>query len=375
MLDPSIAAVRNAVRASLLHTGVIAIDHKVADPPPLLVALSGGSDSTALALASLWVARKYGLRIGTVTVLHGINNDLDQAEERVARWAQQVGFDAVYVPRVNLGMPGNAENNGWARKNHGPEGEARNARYQAIAESAMTMGAEMAAGRPAQVLLGHTADDQAETVLLGLSRGSGAHSLRGMPAVGVLPGHPEVAAQRPLLGLRRSLLRDSLRAQGTSWLEDPSNGPQTEWRSASGRPLTRNGIRNRVIPALREVFGSGVPEALVRTAALLAADDDALNERADAVFESLAVLDRGSDAGSGSDRIVLGRADLAQHPKAIRTRVVARALRRLGGRNVMFDHLVHVDDLVVGAGGGRVYDVSGVHVFQDGGSLICERIQ
>ncbi|MDY5157512.1 ATP-binding protein, partial [Actinotignum timonense] len=93
-----------------------------------------------------------------------------------------------------------------------------------------------AAGAGGPVLLGHTADDQAETVLLGLGRGSGARSLAGMPEAGPLPGHPEITALRPLLGLRRAALRAALQEEGITWVDDPSNEPHVPCRGGGWGP-------------------------------------------------------------------------------------------------------------------------------------------
>src|SRR5699024_10892879 len=138
-----------------------------------------------------------------------------------------------------------------------PEAAARTARYAALADAAQDAAA---------VLLGHTIDDQAETVLLGLGRGSGARSLAGMPAAAGL-------WRRPFLGLRRSDTEACCTALGLGWAEDPTNAPDGPWRRADGGPLRRAAVRHHVLPALEDALGPGVAEALARTAQRLRDDE------------------------------------------------------------------------------------------------------
>ncbi|HWB36679.1 MAG TPA: tRNA lysidine(34) synthetase, partial [Rugosimonospora sp.] len=142
-LPPSVAAGRVAVRAALSG---------VPEGGPVLVACSGGTDSLALASATAFAAPRCGLRAGLVTVDHQLQPGSADRAASVAKWARTVGFDPVLVRAVEVGSAG------------GPEAAARDARYHALADAAAEVGA-------AAVLLGHTRDDQAETVLLALSRG------------------------------------------------------------------------------------------------------------------------------------------------------------------------------------------------------------
>jgi len=147
----------------------------------LLVACSGGPDSLALAAATAFAAPRLGLRAGAVTIDHGLQEGSAAQASQVAVTLRELGIDPVHQVRVEVA----ARAAGYP----GPEAAARQARYAAFEQVLMTSGA-------AAVLLGHTMDDQAETVLLGLARGSGARSIAGMAAV---TGH----YLRPLLGLRR----------------------------------------------------------------------------------------------------------------------------------------------------------------------------
>ena len=153
-LPPPVAALRVAVRQAL--SGVRA-------QSSVLVACSGGADSLALAATVAFVAPRLDLRPGLVTVDHQLQpGSADRAAKLVA-WAAERGFVPAEVAVVDVrGRPG------------GPEAAARDARYEALSAAAERHGA-------AAVLLGHTRDDQAETVLLALARGAGPRGLSGMP--------------------------------------------------------------------------------------------------------------------------------------------------------------------------------------------------
>lgn len=238
---PAVAAVRTAVR------------HALADLPAdalVLVGCSGGADSLALAAATAFVAPRAGLRAGAVVVDHGLQPGSADVAARAATVCRGLGLGPVEVVAVSVAGPG------------GPEAAARAARHRALADVAARHGA-------AAVLLGHTLDDQAETVLLRLARGSGARSLAGMPAV-------RGPLRRPLLGLRRVDTEAACAALGLAPWTDPTNGPAEPGVLA---PL-RSRVRHEVLPVLEEVLGPGVVPALARSAAALAADDAALTAAA-----------------------------------------------------------------------------------------------
>src|SRR3954452_17295461 len=205
---PAVAAIRLAVRR-VLHD--ILNDHQTSDrtpdeaaehpPSPLvLVACSGGADSMALASALAFEAPKLGIRAGGVTVDHGLQPGSDLRAQEVVLRLRELGLDPVESTAVTVGREG------------GPEAAARDARYAALDAAAERHGA-------AAVLLGHTRDDQAETVLLGLARGSGARSLSGMAAVSGAGGR----YRRPFLLLDRDTVRKGCLAQGITVWEDPHN--------------------------------------------------------------------------------------------------------------------------------------------------------
>lgn len=266
-LTPAIADVRRAVRDALPPEGLV------------LVALSGGPDSLALAAATSFEAPRAGLRAGAVIVDHGLQDASAAVAERAAEQATALGLDPVEVVRVQVGVE------------RGPEAAARDARYGALDAAAARLGA-------VAVLLGHTLDDQAETVLLGLARGAGATSLQGMAArAGVY--------LRPLLGIRRST---TVRACADTGLE-PWNDPHNDDPS-----YTRVRVRHAIMPMLEQELGPGVAEALARTGEQLREDADALDHMADEVAEELTELE---EAG-----VSLGVSALAANPAALRQRLI-----------------------------------------------------
>ena len=153
-----------------------------ADLPLLLVACSGGPDSLALAAIAAHFARRGDVRVGAIIVDHDLQENSAAVAAQTAQTLTDLGLHPVITEKVQVPVG-----------NMGPEMAARTARYTAFTKAVEATGARA-------VLLGHTLDDQAETVLLGLSRGSGTRSLAGMPPVRVEEG---VTYLRPFLGLHR----------------------------------------------------------------------------------------------------------------------------------------------------------------------------
>lgn len=270
---PAVAAIRLAVR----HT---VNDHQPGDL--VLVACSGGADSLALACAAAFVAPRLGLRCGAVTVDHGLQEGSGRRADEVVRLLRQRGLDPVESVAVVVGRAG------------GPEAAARTARYEALDHFAERLGAR-------SVLLGHTRDDQAETVLLGLARGSGARSLAGMPA----RFGPGDRYRRPLLDTARSVTEDACLAEGVVPWRDPHNADFS---------YTRSRIRHRLLPAIHDTLGPGMPEALARTARMLREDTEALDHWAAQALEDCRHAQGGLDT-----------ARLGALPTAVRRRVIRLA--------------------------------------------------
>ncbi len=257
---------------------------------------------------------------------HGLQSGSDAVAAAAADVARILGLTPVTVTRVEV-----------ARTGDGPEADARRARRVALAAAARD--AAPGAGT-AVVLTAHTADDQAEQVLLGLARGSGTRSLAGIPARGTLPGGAAVA--RPLLGLTRADTETICRWAGLTWFEDPHNRDPA---------LLRSRVRTRVLPALEDPdagLGPGVRAGLVRTAAIAAEDAAALDAWADDEVTRLRV-----DPPAGDPRVVSLDLDaLAALPAAVRHRVIARAARAAGGQAPPRERILAVDALVTGARAG-----------------------
>jgi len=289
------------------------------------VACSGGADSLALASAAGFVARRAGLSCGLVTVDHGLQEGSGDRAAQVAAWARTAGFDPVCVSTVDVsGRPG------------GPEAAARDARYEALVRAAHDVGA-------ATVLLGHTRDDQAETVLLGLARGAGPRGLAGMPPRREVDG---VTFVRPLLAVSRAQTRAACAILGLPVWDDPHN---------SDPAYARSRVR-AALPVLTQILGEGLVDNLARTAALTAADSAALDRWADSALEA---------AGDGDALRVDALADL---PDAVRTRVLRRWAGR--GRALTTRHIAALDALVTGwRGQGPVALPGGVLVRRQGGLL------
>jgi len=277
----------------------------------VLVACSGGPDSLALAAAAARLGSRPGApRFGAVIVDHGLQVDSNLVARAAADACHVLGLAPVEVVTVAV-----AAGSGSG----GPEAAARTARLGALRGAARQHGADA-------VLLGHTLDDQAETVLLGLARGSGARSLGGMAPVSGL-------WRRPALRLRRSILREACAEAGLRPHWDPHNTDPS---------FTRSRVRNVVMPTLEIELGPGVAGALARTADMMRADTDALDQLAVAWMEA---RQGGSEGGTG-----IPVRELADQPEAIRTRVLRFATISAGvpPGALTREHVLRVDRLVSG---------------------------
>ncbi|MDD7465598.1 MAG: tRNA lysidine(34) synthetase TilS [Actinomycetaceae bacterium] len=339
---------------------------------PVLLAVSGGADSMALAASARYAARERAIELHSLTVDHGVRRESADEAHAVQRQLMELGI-AARIQRVHVdGASTHGARSGSSRSSQGPEGNARVARYQALADEALRLGRERGE-QAAPVLLGHNADDQAETVLLGLARGSGARSIAGMPQVGALPEHPQVPMIRPLLEMRSAQLRTVCQELGISWVEDPTNQLDGQWRAADGSPLRRSAVRHRVIPLLEEVLGEGVVPALVRTGQLLAADDAALMEAARDALAAVSLETPGRGHQLAAVRIRC--AQLATYPQAVRTRSLRTAALSVGARpgELFFSHISALDKLVVGRENNIHIDLPGARATKQQGVLEIEQ--
>lgn len=371
-LDRASADIRNAVRALLAEAPAGSLDHPGAEVPAAaaqhvpesapqpaaeyVLAVSGGADSMALAAACAHLGTRPGpapsLRSGpgtrpdprpnsapgpaapaprfhAVVVDHGLQDGSAATAAAVVEHLHALGLSAEAV-RVAVDPA-----------HGGVEAAARSARYAALESIRATRGS-------AAILTGHTRDDQAETVLLGLLRGSGARSLAGMrPRAGQL--------WRPLLDITRAQTRASCTAAGIPVWDDPMN---TDPRFARVR------ARTRVLPVLEAELGPGAARALARTAALLAADSDALEAQAAAA----------RPAHTSGPEV---HATAAELPQAVRTRVLRDWLRDHAGtaQEVGAHHVEAVDELLTGRRRGAVSVPGSAEVRRTaGGGLIFTRL-
>jgi tRNA(Ile)-lysidine synthase len=322
-LTPAIADIRRAVR----ETFAVLSGMDVSPGAVVLVALSGGADSLALAAATAFEAPRAGLRAGAVIVDHGLQAGSAEAAARAAAQARELGLDPVLVRTVDVGAEG------------GPEAAARDARYAALAEAASETGA-------VAVLLGHTLDDQAETVLLGLARGSGGASLSGMAlAAG--------RYARPLLGIRRATTLQFCVDSGLEPWHDPQNADES---------FARVRVRERVLPVLEAELGPGIAEALARTAEIAREDAEALDVFAREQAEELA---EHAEAG-----LSLSVAGLANNPVALRQRIIRWVVAAEFGVSLSRTQTLEVARLVTDWRGQGELHLPGVRVVRQGGLIV-----
>ena len=307
-------AIRNAVRPYLeeLEAG-----------DTILVAVSGGADSLALAAALILEAKPLALNAIAITVDHQLQANSHLQAEKATSQLKGLGYVQVITKKVVV----NTES--------GIESGARDARYQALVES-------LEETKAVKVFLGHTRDDQAETVLLGLARGSGARSLAGMAIQNGI-------YIRPLLANTREETEAACKEWNLDYWNDPHN---------FNTDFTRVKVRREVIPYLEEHLDPGISRALVRTAALLRDDADALDSWAQREATDLEC-----------DR-------LAALPRAIRTRIIRLAAYGAGVTpgQLTFEHIGAIDALICAwKGQGAVSLPGGVKVERISGRLSLSR--
>jgi tRNA(Ile)-lysidine synthase len=327
-LDPAVTAVRRAVRAALAEVG--ASSPAEPEEPLVLIALSGGADSLALAAAAAAEGPRVGVRVGAAVVDHGLQPRSRDIADDAAAVATRLGLAPVLVESVSVGSAG------------GPEAAARDARYAVLRRMAE-------ASEAASVFLGHTKDDQAETVLLGLARGAGAGSLRGMRSVDGL-------WRRPLLAITAGQTRAACAAFGLDVWDDPHNDDQRYLRVR---------LRHRVMPELVAALGEGAVDGLARTAQRLQSDDDALTTWAAEVLTRCVTDDDGIDVRP-----------LADAPTAVRTRALRRWVVTAGvpAGALTSGHIATLEAFIIGWKGQGVASLPGqVSAWRSCGRLYLAR--
>lgn len=313
-LTPAIADVRRAVREAWMRHGVVSGDR-------ILVACSGGADSLALAAASVFEGSRIGVLVGAVIVEHGLQPETKAVAEATAKTLAELGASPVEVRAVKVAKT----------KAGGPEAAARTARYAALDAAADELGAKF-------VMLAHTLNDQAETVLLGLARGSGNRSLNAMAEV-------NGRYLRPLLGIERQTTVAFCEDSGLKAWHDPQN---------SDGKFARVRARNKVLPVLEAELGPGIAQALARTAEQLREDEAVLAPLAQNFFGSFVSLKATS--------IEIALAEFQAAPFAIRHRVIAMALKVLQAPEFARVHIRAIDALVDEWHGQKPLSLPGVRV-------------
>ncbi len=260
-----------------------------------VVAVSGGGDSVALARILAQAQPRLGLTLAIAHLNHqarGAESDADEAFVRDL--AGQLGIPC------DVGR--------WRAEGEGGfEAEARRARYQWLVERAIARGATVIAAA-------HTLDDQAETILHRIVRGTGVHGLRGMRPLRVLNPSPKIVLARPLLAIGRDELRAFLEERGQHYREDSSN---TDMRR------TRARIRHQLLPTVAALYNPQIAPALARLGKSAAAHARVVDEMARALEPALRVSDP-------SGAIVFRRVDLAAVPRFMRTELLRKAWRDQG---------------------------------------------
>jgi tRNA(Ile)-lysidine synthase len=313
--------------ATPLYQIRLAVRRELEDINPgdtVIVAASGGADSSALAAALLPECEAKSISVVPLIVDHGLQKNSADVAHEAKKELTKLGYEIIEIRKILVEIT------------DGVEASARRARYAALNEVAKSHNA-------VAIFLGHTKDDQAETVLLGLARGSGTRSLSGM-------AQRIDNYRRPLLSITRVQTEAACEEAGIKFWRDPHN---------QSMEFTRVRVRENVLPMMEKEIGPGVTDALTRSARLLRDDADALDQWADEVFDEL-------------DPISLDIATLETLPRAIRSRVLRKAIYLAGAPSgsLSADHIEPVESLVTAwKGQGAISLPGGVTVARISGRL------
>ncbi|GAA1717551.1 tRNA lysidine(34) synthetase TilS [Brachybacterium phenoliresistens] len=352
-----VARARTAVRAHLTARLEQLADDTGAGhlSPRVLVGVSGGADSLALLATTAWVAARMGLETEALIIDHGLQADSAGVAERAAEASRRLGAAHTTIRRVEVGTAGAG----------GVENAARRARHAAFTQRLDETGA-------LALLLGHTLDDQAEQVLMGLARGGGPRAMAGIPPVRGAILRPFLGAERDeSTALRRADTEEICRVHDVEWWEDPMNEDPA---------LLRSAVRHRVLPLLREVLGEQIDENLARAAALIGPDVEHLDAEAAARLEEL--RRDGGELREDGDLLLLDAYALASVPAALRTRILRDASRRAeqeagtpSDKSLLRRHVLAAEALVVSWHGQAGVPLPGrIEVARRDGLLVWRRL-
>ena len=266
----------------------------------VIVAASGGADSSALAAALLPECETKAIKVVALIIDHSLQKNSADVAHQAKKELTKIGYENIEIRKINVEIT------------DGIEASARRARYVALNDV-------MRQHNAVAIFMGHTKDDQAETVLLGLARGSGTRSLSGM-------AQRIDNYRRPLLSITRAQTEAACEEAGMKFWRDPHN---------QSMEFTRVRVRENVLPMMEKEIGPGIADALVRSAKLLRDDADALDHLANEFFQ-------------GIDPSEIEVSELARLPRAVRTRVLRRAIYALGAPagSLTAEHIAPVEALI-----------------------------
>jgi tRNA(Ile)-lysidine synthase len=294
------------------------------------IGVSGGADSLALAAAAMQESKNFSIDVVAVIVDHGLQVNSAEIAEFAKKQLGKLGFQDIFVGRASVQIT------------DGLEASARRARYKVFQQAIETYS-------PQAFLLGHTKNDQAEGVLLGLARGSGTKSLSGMQEVSGI-------FVRPLLGIDRATTKIACNESNIEYWVDPHN---------SNQDFTRVRVRENILPLLENEIGPGIIDALARSAKILREDATALDEWAESIYRQVDPLD-------------IEISILAGLPVAVRSRVLRMAIYAAGAPagSISAAHLEPIEALVSDwRGQGHTSLPGGVKVCRISGRLSLSKPQ
>ena len=290
----------------------------------ILIGVSGGADSLALALATYQEASHHGVEVIALVIDHGLQEGSDNTAQSAAENLRKIGIINIEIVRVHVEII------------DGLEASARRARYEAFDNA-------IAKHSPDYFFLAHTKNDQAENVLLGLARGSGTRSMSGM-------AEENGIYIRPILHIDRSTTEDVCRENNLIPWIDPHNSDES---------YARVRVRKNILPILENNLGPGIVDALARSARISREDADALDQYADDFLKARGAEDLDIEL-------------LARLTKAVRSRVLRRVILAAGAPSgsITADHVASVEALITAwHGQGEVSLPGGVKVGRISGRL------
>ena len=321
-LTPAIALTRRATREALAEL----------KPKKLLLAVSGGADSLAMSAAVAFEARKLGIEVAAAVIDHALQANSAEVATQAAERLATLGIDQVIVQRVVVKKSGD-----------GMEAAARDARYQALEKIRSKQKADW-------IVLGHNLDDQAETVLLGLARGSGLRSIAGMSAV-----DRERKLLRPLLDVSRETLRQACSDAGVSFWDDPHN---------QDSKFARVRVR-KLAGELEKNLGPGFAQALARTAQSAAEADEVITDLASKLVKKSLVK-------AGARQVSYQVSALEKAKDAVRRKALHIICQSAGAKNISRSQILAIDELLTNWHGQKKSSLSGITVERVANQLVVK---